>query len=189
MNCRLLYATPCSYAGSVARISKGNFSNLRTSSDDEELMAKLIQWGHHEPLEFIDFIWEVNCPDFVLAYLARHRIGVSKVVESLRYTKVDSSSPICQEDNKDISEGILQAHRRYLELLDKGVAPEEARKVLPQGINRHLVIKMNGRSFMHFWKLRSDKHAHPDVQKLARMMMETLENRNTTAAYAKEVKG
>ena len=49
----------------------------------------------------------------------------------------------------------LSAEKAYLDLLDRGVKPEDARSVLPHSVKTSIVITMNLREWRHFFKLRA----------------------------------
>jgi len=67
------------------------------------------------------------------------------------------------------------AERAYLDLLAKhGAAPEQARDVLPISVKTELVVTGNVREWRHFFKLRTDKAAHPQMRQSANMALEIL---------------
>lgn len=59
------------------------------------------------------------------------------------------------------------AFREYRRLLDMGVAPQQARIVLPVGMYKEQVWTCNARSLMHFLSLRMDKNAQSDIRAYA----------------------
>lgn len=59
------------------------------------------------------------------------------------------------------------AFREYRRLLDMGVAPQQARVVLPVGMYKEQVWTCNARSLMHFLSLRMDKNAQSDIRAFA----------------------
>jgi thymidylate synthase (FAD) len=58
----------------------------------------------------------------------------------------------------------------YEHLIDRGVAPEQARLVLPQGVEVQWIWTGNLVSFANFYNKRTDSHAQGEIQKLARMV-------------------
>jgi len=76
----------------------------------------------------------------------------------------------------------------YLDLMDKiaafygrlvkaGVPEEDARFILPNACKTNITITMNGRSLLHFFRLRLDKHAQWEIRELATKMLEVLQEK------------
>jgi thymidylate synthase (FAD) len=62
----------------------------------------------------------------------------------------------------------------YQQLLEKGLAKELARMVLPVATYSQFYVSGNLHSFMHFMKLRSDSHAQKEIQDYSNAMMDIL---------------
>ena len=60
-----------------------------------------------------------------------------------------------------------QAEDNYKELISLGASPQIARSVLPSSTASTIVITANLREWHHFFELRADKHAHPQMQEVA----------------------
>ena len=60
----------------------------------------------------------------------------------------------------------------YFNMLKEGCTPQEARSVLPNSLKTEIVVSMNPREWRHFFKLRCDKAAHPDMRVLALMALD-----------------
>ena len=65
----------------------------------------------------------------------------------------------------------LEAYQRMLEL---GVAPEQARMVLPQGAEVNWIWTGNLVSFAGFYNKRTEEHAQREIQQLAEMVGEEI---------------
>lgn len=63
----------------------------------------------------------------------------------------------------------------YLQMVDAGVAPEQARMVLPQGAMVNWVWTGNLLAFANFYNKRSDSHAQGEIQELAALVKEIIE--------------
>lgn len=63
----------------------------------------------------------------------------------------------------------------YNNLIVKGIAPEQARFVLPQGIMTEWVWTGSLLAFARFYNLRTDPHAQKEIQDLAKMVGEIIE--------------
>lgn len=63
----------------------------------------------------------------------------------------------------------------YNEMLSRGVAPEQARMILPQNMYTEFYMTGNLRNWAHFLKLRLDGHAQLEVQQIAQQVHDLLE--------------
>lgn len=70
----------------------------------------------------------------------------------------------------------------YLELLNQGWKPQQARSVLPNALKTELVMTGFESDWKHFFELRCDTAAHPDARKLALELYSKLYNKE----YEKE---
>lgn len=59
----------------------------------------------------------------------------------------------------------------YNRMIENGATPQEARSILPNSIKTELVMTMNLREWRHFFRLRSDKAAHPQMRELSDMIL------------------
>lgn len=59
----------------------------------------------------------------------------------------------------------------YIKLINSGAKPQEARSILPNSIKTEIVMTMNLREWRHFFKLRCDKAAHPQMREIAVIML------------------
>lgn len=60
-----------------------------------------------------------------------------------------------------------RAVQTYERMLDAGIAPEQARFVLPQGAMVNWIWTGNLLAFANFFNKRSDSHAQQEIQDLA----------------------
>ena len=58
---------------------------------------------------------------------------------------------------------------RYNEML-KCLSPQQARAVLPNALKTEIIVTADIDEWTHIRKLRTDKAAHPDMQRLMNMM-------------------
>ena len=63
--------------------------------------------------------------------------------------------------------GLYDNEERYLELLENGWKPQEARAVLPNSLKTELVMTGFVSDWEHFFKLRDAGSAHPQARELA----------------------
>jgi len=67
-----------------------------------------------------------------------------------------------------------QSEENYLELLGAGTRPEDARTTLNHSLKTQIGMTGNLRMWRHFLKLRTDKHAQPDIRLLAQQLHKEL---------------
>ena len=61
--------------------------------------------------------------------------------------------------------------QNYMELIALGASPQEARSILPNSLKTELFTTMNLREWRHFFRMRADTHAHPQMQEIAGLML------------------
>ena len=74
---------------------------------------------------------------------------------------------------EDNASGVIQTHFRnchklYNDLLEAGVAREQARMVLPLATTTKIQMTGSIRSWIHFLELRDDEHAQKEIQLIAK---------------------
>lgn len=69
------------------------------------------------------------------------------------------------------------AEEIYLKLIDEGATPQEARSVLPNSTKTEITITANYREWRNFFKLRTTKAAHPQMQEVTRPLLKELKTR------------
>lgn len=69
------------------------------------------------------------------------------------------------------------AERHYLALIEMGATPQIARGVLPQSTKATLCVTGNYREWRHFFKLRCDKAAHPQIREIAIPLLKELQQK------------
>jgi len=62
---------------------------------------------------------------------------------------------------------MLQAEDAYQKLIKQNWTPQQARSVLPNSLKTEIIVTGNIRQWRHFFKLRSAKNAHPQMQEIA----------------------
>lgn len=103
--------------------------------------------------------------------LVRHRMA-SFVQESQRYVKLDVSgdwhvTPPRMERVEEYEDHMRDCARRYMDALEAGVKPEDARYLLPEAAKTSVCATMNWREIYHFLDLRADSRAQWEVRALA----------------------
>jgi len=104
--------------------------------------------------------------------LVRHRIA-SYAHLSMRHVKPDIMGTIMPETIQEAGMGsaFLDAFQHcrdvYQNMVEEGVPEEDARFIIPMGIETQIVITMNFRAWIHFLKLRTHKSAQWEIRAVA----------------------
>lgn len=67
---------------------------------------------------------------------------------------------------------VAGAETAYMELIDLGIKAQDARSVLPISTATEVIVSMNLRSWRHFFKMRTDKHAQDEIRGLAQDLLD-----------------
>ncbi len=156
---------------------------------DKKLIDYLMRHEHTSPFEMVQFKLRVKCPLFIARQWQRHRtwhyMSVNEV--SRRYTseEIDFYIPetwhVQHQSSKQCSDGVAdselqekltqqlqqhveQAMNLYQNLLEQGIAREQARMVLPQNMYTTFIANVNAHNLLHFLKLRLDSHAQYEIR-------------------------
>lgn len=70
------------------------------------------------------------------------------------------------------------AENAYFDLLADGWKPQQARAVLSNSLKTEIICKANFREWRHFFKMRDDSRAHPQMQEIAKPLHEEFARRN-----------
>lgn len=176
-----------------ARVS--NPSNQTNFETAHKLLSYCKKHGHWSVFEMCNVIMEIEAPRDIARQILRHR-SFSFQEFSQRYAQ--SNDFIIREarlqDHKnrqnsieDVSEDVQnwwlgqqaellsKTKEVYQEALDKGIAKECARVILPEG-NTMSRMYMNGtvRSWMHYCDLRCDEATQKEHREVADMCREML---------------
>lgn len=101
-----------------------------------------------------------------------------KVISEIFWTKeaeFGEGAKGIMKTNDFVAAGYKDALFRYNTLLTNGVAPEQARMVLPQAMFTSYYITGSLPAFTRFLKLRFDTHAQKEIQDLAKMVAPKVE--------------
>lgn len=147
----------------------------------------IIKRGHESVIEHEKITVRIICDRGVTHEIVRHRIA-SYSQESTRYcnycndkfgneiTFIEpcffNSDSEQDKKNKEIwLKSMQQIEDNYNELIANGARPEEARAILPNSLKTEIVVTMNLRAWRHFFKLRTDKAAHPQIREISNMIL------------------
>ncbi len=152
----------------------------------ERFIASIIKRGHESVIEHEKLTVRFVCDRGVSHEIVRHRIA-SYSQESTRYcnysgdkfgnelTFIDTSFWEEGSVNKELwKETLAFIEKKYFQMLEEGAAPQEARSILPNSLKTEIVVTMNFREWRHFFRMRCDKAAHPQIREIAIPLLEEL---------------
>jgi thymidylate synthase (FAD) len=178
---------------SVANSARVSFGRRKDELDDSDrgLIRFLMRERHGTPFEHNAFRFHIRCPIFVAREWFRHRVGSFNEF-SLRYARATDdfyvpepedvrtqvgkpgaysfepvSDELAEETREQLQEVYEQAYAAYEQLVEKGVARELARAVLPVGAYTEFYWTVNARSLMNFISLRAAESAQREIRRYA----------------------
>ena len=172
--------------------------------DNGKLVKYLMDNKHWSPLEMINFSFEVETSRAIARQWLRHsslkpqehsqRYSDKVIFENIELRKEDKINrqsstevfnPIVEGNydtiQEDIQADILigdllkQIEEAYQGLIEAGVAKECARMILPECTQTTLTFNGSLRSWLSFLNVRCDHHAQKEIQELATLVGEILE--------------
>lgn len=160
----------------IARVPYASEGNI-TEDSYEGFLGRIVGNDHTAMVEFGNLTFIVRCDRGVTHELVRHRLA-SFAQESTRYCnysgkKYEREITVIRPfflEGTDLTiwkRTIETAEIGYLDLLDAGRKPQEARSVLPNSTKAMIAIRMNFRELRTFFGLRCAKDAHPQMRQVA----------------------
>lgn len=161
----------------IEKIGRVCYKSEDKITEDGESARKfvkmIIERGHEAMIEHSSLSVKFIVDRGVSHELVRHRIA-SFAQESTRYCnyskdKFDNGvtfiKPFFFDDTKYQRwlSAMESAESAYLDLLNGGATPQEARSVLPNSTKTEITITANYREWRNFFKLRTAKAAHPQM--------------------------
>ncbi len=158
-----------------------------TDESARKFVKSIIKRGHESVIEHFSVTVRIICDRGVSHEIVRHRLA-SYSQESTRYCNY-SQDKFCGEityiepcfwdvnDDNDkkkyeVWKSVMElTEAKYMELLELGATPEEARSILPNSLKTEIVVTMNLREWRHFFKLRTAKPAHPQMREIAKPLL------------------
>ena len=178
---------------SVVNGARVSFARRKEEMDasDEGLIRFLMRDRHGSPFEHNAFRFHVRCPIFVAREWFRHRIGSFNEF-SMRYAKATDDfyvpeaadirtqlgkpgayrfepvdDELAEETRRELEVLYAEAYATYARLVEKGVARELARSVMPMGAYTQFYWTVNARALMNFVSLRNSEFAQLEIRRYA----------------------
>lgn len=175
---------------SVVNSARVSFAVRKDEMDDRDkgLIRFLMRDRHGTPFEHNSFRFHIRTPIFVAREWFRHRIG-SFNEESARYHKLADDFYVPEPEavrsqvgkpgsysfepvDETVAHETIDTLRRvykelyaeYQSLIERGVAKELARAVLPFGIFTQFYWTINARALMNFISLRNSEFAQYEIR-------------------------
>lgn len=189
------------YLGSdrtVARAARTSYQRSEGKSEeaDRRLIARLWRDRHTSPFEMIQLTFRIRLPIFVMRQHVRHRTA-SLNEWSFRYTECPDIFYVPSPDdvrgqhdtNKQMSGSGLpedvsakartlidglnhHSYSVYKQLIELGVAREQARVVLPVSAYTQIIWSIDMRNLLHYFSLRLAPDAQKEIREYAKVMAE-----------------
>ncbi|MFC1517929.1 FAD-dependent thymidylate synthase [Candidatus Margulisiibacteriota bacterium] len=175
----------------------------RTDEDVAKVVRFLINNRHASPIEQVVYRFYLSMPIFVSRQFMRHRIQSPNEMSG-RYRIMPAEFYEIPKDVEKIAEKVgdtalvkewdelnKKAYETYQKRLEKYWKAEEAGKITNDEYKRFreimrgilgtayytkITTAFNLRSLANFFKLRLDPHAQPEIQEIARQMLEAIES-------------
>lgn len=170
-------------------------TNFRLKPADAKLIRYLAKHNHWTPFAHPQICLRIKAPISIRTQLFKHKVGFVENEVSRRYVKEEpeyylpvwrkaptdgakqgSSDFVANENSNsftlkmldaDYAESCRLAVARYNKLIEDGIAPEQARFVLPQGIYTEWWWTGSLAAYARVFKQRSDPHAQWEVRQYA----------------------
>jgi thymidylate synthase (FAD) len=199
MSAKLVWATPDAdhMIAAIARVS--NPSN-QANTNIEGLLNYMMREGHVSPFEMANACIEINTTRDIGRQILRHR-SFSFQEFSQRYATVGKlPKPELREcrlqddknrqnsikcTNQSINEWWIHAQSQlsdmsnylYTEALERGIAKEQARALLPEGLTQsRLYMNGNMRSWIHYLQSRLHESTQKEHRLIAEQVLEILKS-------------
>ena len=164
--------------------------DLINDESAEKMIKKLIKMNHLAMIEHASVSVLFTCDRGVTHEIVRHRVA-SYAQESTRYVNyskdkfgneigyIDIAGGIALDTKmKDLpvetinaiisewNQACIDAEKHYMKMLELGATPQIARSVLNNSTKSDINVTMNLREWRHFFELRCDAPAHPQMREL-----------------------
>ena len=172
---------------SVVNAARVSYAKVKSQFEDKDakLISFLAKHGHWSPFAHASLSFRIRAPVFVARQLVKHQVGLSWNEVSRRYVSYEPELYNIDEwrgkpvNSKQGSSGTIELSDLakltyskmmegckilYDQLLSEGVAPEQARAVLPQSMMTEWLWSGTLYAFARVCNLR----CKPDVQKETR---------------------
>ena len=182
-----------------ARVS--NPSNQMNKETSEKLIKYLVKHQHWSPLEMVNACLEIKTTRDIAHQIVRHRsfsfqefsqryADPEDQGDMFEYSEARLQDPKNRQNSIEVEDKKLQqewewaqmriaynAKKEYDWAIKKGIAKEQARKVLPEGLTK-TTLYMNGtlRSWVHYIELRGANGTQKEHMEIAHACADVISN-------------
>lgn len=191
----------------AARVSYGKEASNYSIEQNRKLIKYLAEHNHTSPFRHPQLQYRINCPIYVERQLFKHQVGLTANSISGRYVdfednyyKIDTwrkqSTSSKQGSGEDLDEKsnvaalffqdavISYCTTAYQELLQLGVAKEQARTILPLNLETTFIWTGSLLAYINFWKLRITKDTQAETMQIAQDMLNELKLRTNSFEHS-----
>ena len=175
---------------SVVNAARVSYAKTKSvfSPQDEKLIKYLAEHEHWSPFGHASLQFRIKAPVFVARQLVKHQVGLIWNEVSRRYVDFppefftphawrgkptnskqgsDGIVEMSKDDEMMYASTMLQCEELYNRLLEKGIAPEMARMVLPQNMYTEWYWSGSLYAFARVCNLRCAKDTQIETQNIA----------------------
>lgn len=160
------------------------------SDKDKKLISYLAKHNHWTPFSHCMITMREKVPIFVARQRFKHMVGFTYNEVSRRYVddtpefyspdvwrkRAENAKQGSSEEAIELNEHWKQSYNdfvemclvRYITMIEKGIAPEQARMVLPQSMYTEYYTSGSLAAWARAYKLRIDSHSQKEIQDLAK---------------------
>lgn len=191
----------------AARVSFDKEASNYTVEQNAKLIKYLAENNHTSPFRHPQIQYRITCPIYVERQLFKHQVGLTANSISGRYVdfkdnyyKIEDFR-LQSKSSKQGSAGHLEMHSMlsalmiqdavinycataYHELLQLGVAKEQARTILPLNLETTFIWTGSLLAYINFWKLRITRDTQAETMQIAMDMLHELKMRTNCFQYS-----
>jgi len=194
MEVKLKWITPNS-EGEIIEIARVSSDRKDKTEKPIGLIEYLIENKHWSPFEMSNMCVSIKTSRAIGRQILRHRsftfqefsqrysepikfeeISIRKQADENRQSSTEEFDPILYsiDDSEHASDYIKHhlghAEDLYKKLIERGVAKEQARMILPGTTETHLYMNGTLRSWLSFLNVRLDEHAQKEIRDIAKQV-------------------
>lgn len=168
----------------------------RLSSENEDAMDIIKSWSHEKKMEELDYMlgtiessWEFVTYIFSISEVSRafthqlvrtrgeEKTEVSYAQQSQRTVSMEGFGTVVPKEIKNNEDrlrvweiGMHNINDLYQKLREMGVAPQDARGVLPTNVETQIIVKLDLRTISHMMEERLCTRTQGEYQEVAKLM-------------------
>lgn len=149
-----------------------------TQESAHKFVRMIKSLGHESALEHVSFTFGIEGISRAATHqLVRHRLA-SYSQQSQRYVSMENAQfvipPTVTANPTALSlfnQNLTLIQKSYKALVGMGIPAEDARYILPNACESNIVVTMNARELLHFFRLRCCQRAQWEIRQLAEEML------------------